>query len=426
MATSPQHGHAPEHVIIVGAGMVGLSTAWFLQQRGVQVTVLERSTVAAGSSWGNAGWITPAMAIPLAEPAVLRYGLKSLIDPAAPLHVPVRVDPQLWKFLLGFTARCTGRSWRKTMAGLVPLNVQALDAYDELESDEGLSTRLASGPILAAFREDEHADGLLREFEQIRAAGLELEFSDVGAAEIHELAPVVAPSVSRGIRIDGQKFMNPGQYVEALAEAVRSRGGDVREGAEVQLLRHGQGGISVEVVGSAPVQGDAVVLSTGAWLPDLAKQYGVRTSLRAGRGYSFSVDQPSEGLNVANPVYFPYERIVCTPLAGTNQIRMGGTMEFRHTDEPLDIKRIESIVTNAAPLVQGLDLEDRHDEWVGARPVTVDGLPLVGPTNAPGVWVHGGHGMWGMCQGPATARLLAEEMTTGSMPEALRPLRPTR
>src|SRR5690606_5845701 len=91
MAMSPQSGRAPEHVIIVGAGMVGLSTAWFLQQRGVRVTVLERSAVAAGSSWGNAGWITPAMAIPLAEPAVLRYGIKAILDPSAPLYVPPSV-----------------------------------------------------------------------------------------------------------------------------------------------------------------------------------------------------------------------------------------------------------------------------------------------------------------------------------------------
>lgn len=414
-------------MIIVGAGMVGLSTAWFLQQRGVRVTVLERSAVAAGASWGNAGWITPAMAIPLAEPAVLRFGLKALLDPSAPLHVPVRVDPQLWRFLLGFAARCTGRTWRRTMAALVPLNVLALDAYEEMETDPGLGVELASGPILAAFREEKHADGLLHEFEQIREAGLELAASDVHGAEIRRLAPVVAPQVTRAIRIDGQRFMNPGQYVAALAGAVRARGGEVREGADVRGLRHGPGGIAVDLVGGEPVHGDAVVLANGAWLPSLARQYGVRTQLRAGRGYSFSVAQPAdESAQLSHPVYFPYERIICTPLAGTGRLRMGGTMEFERTDAPLHTSRIDSIVGNAAPLVQGIDLTDRQDQWVGARPVTIDGLPLVGPTRAPGVWVHGGHGMWGMCQGPATARMLAEQMTTGTVPDPLRPLAPTR
>lgn len=406
--------------------MVGLSTAWFLQQRGVRVTVLERSAVAAGSSWGNAGWITPAMAIPLAEPAVLKYGIKAVLDPSAPLHVPISLDPPLWSFLLRFAARCTGPTWRRTMAALAPLNIAALDAYDELETDPGMRERLRGGPILAAFQEGEHADGLLHEFDQIREAGLELEASDVPLSELAELAPVASGNVQRAIRIDGQRFMNPGAYVEALADAVRARGGEVREGADVRGLRHGPGGISVDLVGASPVLGDAVVLSTGAWLPALARQYGVRTTLRAGRGYSFSVAQPTDGRTVTNPIYFPYERIVCTPLGDTGQIRMGGTMEFQPTDAPLYPQRIESIVENARPLVDGLDLGDRHDEWVGARPVTVDGLPLVGPTKAPDVWVHGGHGMWGMCQGPATARLLAEQIVTGRAPDALHPLTPTR
>ena len=103
-------------------------------------------------------------------------------------------------------------------------------------------------------------------------------------------------------------------------------------------------------------------------------------------------------------------------------------MEFRPTDAPLEQARIEGLVRASAPLVPSLDLSPRarQDEWVGARPVTLDGLPLVGAARTPGVWVHGGHGMWGMCHGPATARLLVEQMLTGRVPGALRPLDPLR
>ncbi|GAA1139356.1 NAD(P)/FAD-dependent oxidoreductase [Ornithinicoccus hortensis] len=426
MAPSPDHFAPPEHVVVVGAGIVGLSTAWFLQQQGVRVTVLERSAVAAGSSWGNAGWLTPGMAIPLAEPSVLRYGIKAVLDPAAPLHVPITPDPGLWSFLLRFAARCTMPQWRRTMAALVPLNRMALDAYDEIEADPGLSARSTSGPFIAAFREHEHADGLLTEFEHIREAGLQIEHAEIDLAAMREAAPVITPSVRRAIRIDGQRFLDPGRYVAALGEAVRARGADLREGAEVRGLRHGPGGVAVDVVGAPPVLADAVVLATGAWLPQLARQYGVRTTLRPGRGYSFSVPQPLvDGQEqVQTPVYFPHERVICTPLA--ERVRVGGTMEFRGADEPLDPQRIASIVASARPLLTGLDLDSRQDEWVGSRPVTVDGLPLVGATRLPGVWVHGGHGMWGMCQGPATAKLLVEQMTTGVRPEALGPLSPTR
>lgn len=405
--------------------MAGLSVAWYAQERGMRVTVLERAGVAAGSSWGNAGWITPAMAIPLAEPAVLRYGLKAMLDPTAPLHVPLVADPQLWGFLTRFAARCTMRSWRATMASLVPINLAALAAYDEIERDPHMSARTVSGPILAAFRERDHAADLLREFEQVAEAGLEVGFEDLTGEEVRALLPVLSPQVQRGVRIDGQRFLNPGAYVEALADAVRARGGQVREGAQACRLRHGPGGIAVDIVGDTPVQGDAVVLATGAWLPELARQFGVTVPLRAGRGYSFSVPQPQEErLRIDTAVYFPYERVVCTPIAG--RVRLGGTMEFKPVDDPLVPERIEAIVAAARPLVPGLDLDDRSDLWVGGRPVTVDGLPLVGPTDAPGVYVHGGHGMWGMCQGPATAKMLVEHMATGAVPDPIRPLAPTR
>lgn len=414
---------APRHVVVVGAGIAGLSTAWFLQDHGVEVTVLERSAVAAGASWGNAGWITPGLAIPLAEPSVLRHGLTALTDPAAPLHIPAAPDPGLWSFLLRFAVRCTMPTWRRTMAALVPVNRQALAAYDVLDASLPEDVRSRARPIMAAFTEPEHAEGLLHEFELVRAAGQQLDAHDIDAAALHALAPTLSARVRRAVRIDGQRTVDPGRYVAALARVVRDRGGDVRVGAEVRRLRHGPGGIAVDVLGGTPVNADAVVLASGAWLPDLARGYGVRVPLRAGRGYSFALDQP-EGERVEVPVYFPHQRVVASPLG--DRLRLGGTMEFRPPDAPLQPARIDAIVAAARPLFQGLDLDRRREEWVGSRPVTVDGLPLVGPVRAPGVWVHGGHGMWGMCHGPATARLLADRIVSGvAAPElaAFDPLR---
>lgn len=200
----------PEHLVVVGGGIAGLSVAWFALRRGIRVTVLERSAVAAGSSWGNAGWITPAMAIPLAEPAVLRYGLRAMLDPASPLHVPLVADPDLWAFLARFATRCTPRTWRSTMGSLVPVNRAALAAYDELETDPAMTARTVSGPIVAAFQDDGHAAGLLHEFEQIRRAGLDLEFSELTGDEVRAELPVLSERVRRGVRIDGQRFMDPG------------------------------------------------------------------------------------------------------------------------------------------------------------------------------------------------------------------------
>lgn len=143
--------------------------------------------------------------------------------------------------------------------------------------------------------------------------------------------------------------------------------------------------------------------------------------VRAGRGYSFSVetDPPAR-----HPIYLPTQRIACTPYQG--RLRIAGTMEFRRPDEPLQPRRIASMVTQVRSLLTGVDLEQRHEEWVGSRPVTPDGLPLVGATRAPGVFVAGGHGMWGVVLGPATGRLLAEQIVTGRVDPVLAPFDPLR
>lgn len=163
------------------------------------------------------------------------------------------------------------------------------------------------------------------------------------------------------------------------------------------------------------------MIATGARLNDLARQVGVRRTVQAGRGYSFTV--AAEHVP-AGPLYFPAQRVACTPVAG--RLRLAGMMEFRGVDAPLDPRRIAAIKDAVAPLLRGADLDDRQDEWVGARPCTADGLPLVGRSRAPRVFIAGGHGMWGMTLGPVTGKLVAAHVATGETPAALRALDPLR
>ena len=138
-----------DHVIIVGAGMVGLSTAYFLQDRGVRVTVVDRDGVAAGSSWGNAGWLSPALTLPLPEPAVLAYGLGAMVRPSAPLYIPFTLNPQLIRFLVGFALHCTPARWRSAMAVYAELNRVSVAAFDELTDGAVAEPTHLAEPFLA-------------------------------------------------------------------------------------------------------------------------------------------------------------------------------------------------------------------------------------------------------------------------------------
>lgn len=411
----------PDRVAVIGAGMVGLATAWFLQERGVQVTVLDRTGVAAGASWGNAGWLTPGITTPLPEPAVLRYGLRAALSPSSPVYVPPRADPRLLRFLAGFVRHSTPAKWRTAMHAYIPLNRRAFEGFDVLAAGGVGSMTYEAKSFIAAYRTEAQRTVLLDELAHIRAAGQEIEFDVLTGAEAREVEPALSDQIGAAVRLHDQRYINPGQYVHALADSVRARGGSLITGTRVVDVRDEATAVRVETADGAHDRYDAVVLATGTWLGDLARRFGVRTVVQAGRGYSFSV--PIEHLP-AGPVYFPTQRVACTPLG--DRLRVAGMMEFRNAEAPLDPRRIRAIAEAARPLLRGADLDARVDEWVGARPCTHDGLPLIGATRSPRVFAAGGHGMWGITLGPLTGRLLAEQITTGRQPEELRPFDPLR
>ncbi|MCT2584822.1 NAD(P)/FAD-dependent oxidoreductase [Actinophytocola gossypii] len=409
----------PRSVVVVGAGIVGLSTAWFLQERGVEVTVVDRTGVAAGASWGNAGWIAPGLAIPLNEPSVLRYGLRSLLNPTAPLHVPMSPDPRLWAFLARFAANCRWPSWNRAVRSNLPLNDECLEAFDVL-TENGVQAPTIDSPITAAFQSQKQAQGLLRELERMAEAGQAVRHVALDTDQVRAEVPLVSPAITSGVRIEGQRYLDPGRFVRALADAVAARGATFHTTEVVDVRTHGTG-VTVLAASGDDVSADAVVVATGAWLSRLARRWGVRVPVRAGRGYSFTVptDQP-----VTGPVYLPEARVACTPYQGA--LRVAGTMEFRDPDAQGVPARLAGLIASAEPLLDGVRWRDRTDVWVGPRPVTPDGRPVVGEVRPPNVYVAGGHGMWGMVHGPVTGRLLAEQVTTGKQPAALRDFDPLR
>lgn len=410
-----QNNDRIRRVAVVGAGMVGLSTAWHLQERGVEVTVLERTGVAAGSSWGNAGWLTPSIATPLPEPAVLKYGIRALLSPSSPVYVPPTADPQLIRFLLQFARNSTASRWTKAMRRLIPLNREALPAFEAMEADLAVKSSPAA-PFIAAYRTETDRETLLEEFRQIRDAGQTVNFEVLDGDSARAAEPALSSQVQAAIKILDERFLNPSHYVRALADGVVERGGRLRTGTAVSDIRATGGEVVVD--GESY---DAVVVATGAWFGELLRPFGVKRLVQAGRGYSFTVevDHLPRG-----PVYFPAQRVACTPVG--DRLRIAGMMEFRKADAPLDPRRIEVLRDAAGELLAGAHLDERKDEWVGARPCTADGLPLIGRTTDPRVFAAGGHGMWGITLGPVTGQLLAEQIVTGATPDALRGVDPLR
>ncbi|MGP9526896.1 NAD(P)/FAD-dependent oxidoreductase [Glutamicibacter sp. AOP5-A2-18] len=417
---------APDHVVVVGAGFIGLSTAWYLQEAGVKVTVVDRGGVASGSSWGNAGWLTPALTLPIAEPSIFSNGLKMMLDPTSPLYIPLSADAKLLRFLIGFAWHSMPKRWEDAMRVFSEIGVTGLDAFDEISQHTAAGPGVAehskaADPFLTGFTSLKDRNALLHEFEMIEKTGGTVDFELLSGDQLRGIEPTLSDRVAAGVAIKNQRYINPPKFIASLAESVVARGGDIIGAFNVTDIRDNKN--SVTVIGSEgrAITADHVVLATGAWMTDMAQKFGVNVVVQAGRGYSFTVEPE---YMPTHPIYFPTQRVACTPLG--DRFRIAGTMEFRDVNHKLEPKRIEAIVAAATPVYKGINWENRKEEWVGGRPCTADGLPLVGQTRSPRISVGGGHGMWGVALGPLTGKILAARITGQEVPTIARHFNPLR
>ncbi len=406
-------------VVVVGAGVVGLSCAWSLQRLGVEVEVVDRGHVGSGSSWGNAGFVSPSLTAPLPEPSILRYGLRAVVDPRSPVALPIPPTARTLTFLARMVGHCTSARWERAMRVYRALNEQIFEAFDEQRAG-GVQASTIETDLLVAFRHPSEAGGVLAELQGVAATGQEVAVEILTGDQARAVEPHLSAEISTAVVVRGQRYITPSAYVSALAHQVRIRGGRITEETAVTGVQRRSD--RVVVTGTdRELEADAVVLAAGSWLSPLARPHGVRVPVQAGRGYSFTV-ACHDPLTV--PVYLPSPRVAIAP--DGDRARLAGIMEFADADAPPVRGRIPSMVRAVRPLLAGMDLDDRADEWVGPRPLTSDGIPLVGATRTPGVFVAGGHGMWGVTLGPLTGRLLAGVLVTGRAAPELRPLNPLR
>ena len=254
-------------------------------------------------------------------------------------------DSALAVFLMQFVANCRRSSWKRAVRANVPLNEEAIEAFDVLVAN-GVDAPVTDAPITALFRSTEHAERMVRELRALENAGQAMSVTGLAGEALREQVPLASPAITAGLSINGQRFVDPGRFVQALGQAVAERGATMRT-LEVRSVFSSGSGVTVYPRSGKPLTADAAVIATGAWLSRLAGSR-VRVPVQAGRGYSFTVpvDRPIPG-----PIYLPDVRVACTPYHGA--LRVSGTMEFRDPHEPAVPARVGAIVASASPAARG-------------------------------------------------------------------------
>ncbi len=395
-------------VIVIGAGVVGLSAAIAAQARGLSVTVLDREGPAAGASAGNAGAFAFTDILPLASPGILKKAPKWLLDPLGPLSVPpayaVQIAPWMFRF------------WRACSASRVAHSTTAQTAMMDLSKAE-LEPFLAETGTLPMLRKE----GNLQVYEseaELKAslpgwkarAEHGIEFRHMGAAEMAEIQPGLAPRFTHGTFTPGWfSIADPKLYTLALAGHFRAKGGTI-ERAEVAALKPVDGGIEL-TAGGKTLRAGQVVLSAGAFSHQIARTLGERIPLETERGYNTTL--PQDAFDLRTQVTFGGHGFVVTRLS--TGIRVGGAVELGGLKLPPNFRRSEAMLKKAQTFLPGFKSEGGV-QWMGFRPSLPDSLPAIGRARATGRVVYAfGHGHLGLTQSAGTARLVAD-LLTGQRP----------
>ena len=402
-------------VVVLGGGLIGLSSAWALLRDGHEVVVVDAGRTGDGASRGNAGWVCPSQVGPLAAPGMLRHSVGLLLRPTSPLYIAPRPDPQLLRFLAAFTRRCTKRAFASAVSALADLAATVEDDWALIESDAPV-TRAKDG-VLCAFTSREAAEHGHSGWSSGNRPG---PGPVLDAAAMHGEEPALGDAVVAGYLLPADSHVDPSALADALRVAVGKAGATVLEDAgSCELLRRGDRVVGVRSAAHGELRADEVVLAAGTWTSSYLGDLGVRVPLVPGTGYSFTV-QPE--VVPRRPLHLEEAHVACTPLRGA--LRVAGTMELSGLRTTINERRVEAIARAADRYLRGVEWAGRTEVWGAPRPVTSDGLPLLGrPRGIDGCVVATGHGMYGVTLAPTTGRLVAAAVRGETTPAALSPSR---
>jgi len=410
-------------IVVVGAGVIGLACAYSLAKRGREVIVLDKGEPGGACSKGNTGWITPSLSAPIPAPGLTFDSLKWMLRSDSPLYISPAAAPGLARWLWRFWRYCNRRDFMHGLRAVAELNRRTLAAFDALERD-GVAFELHRSGMLCVFLDEDTMRKVRVELGHFRDYGYEPPEA-VRGVELRRLEPALSDAVQAGFVVQEEFHARPETLVTGYVTRLRELGVEICTGVEV-IGAHGArpgGPVSGVETSAGPVAGDQVVVAAGAWSGEVLEQFGVSLPVQAGKGYSITLTGAERTL--VRPLYLGEAKVGGSPFHGAT--RFAGTMELSGVNETLDRRRLAGIRAGIGRYLRQSVAEDEGVEWVGMRPLTPDGLPMLG--RVPGyrnLLVATGHAMLGITMAPVTGELMADVMTGKESAAALAPFDPGR
>lgn len=398
----------PADVIVVGGGVLGICTAYYLAQQGARVTILERDQLASACSFANACLITISHSIPIASPGVIKQALKWMFRKDSPFLLRPRFDLDLFSWLVGFAHACNESAMGRAIEVLSGMSLASIALFEELLVREQFSFDYSRSGLLSVYTTGQEFEKGRHEAALLGQHGIESEV--LNGTQARQLEPSLNKQVMGAVFFPQDAHGDCYRFSLGMANTIRKMGVAIFTNEKVTGFTHKTGCWVVRST-SQEFSAESIVFATGSWASESLKSLGARIPLQPGKGYSVTIPRPASSPRI--PVMNAAKKVVITPLGG--RLRFAGTMEFDKFDLSIRKTRTDAVLRGG---LEVLNIVQPHevDRWCGLRPCTPDGLPVIDRVGShPNCYVATGHAMLGYTLGPITGKLVAE-MVAGSSP----------
>lgn len=394
-----------KQVTIIGGGVIGLCCAYYLQKEGYEITVIERGDITDGTSFGNAGYVSPSHFVPLATPGIVAQGLRWMLSSTSPFYIKPRFSIDLIKWLMTFRKQANAQTVERNVPPLNDILHLSRELTSDIKNELGNHFRMQEVGCFMLYKSasvEKHEIELAKE-----AAHLNIETKILSAQEVQAMEPDVQVDVKGGILYPIDCHMHPGDFMRTLKAHLQKAGVKFQLNTTVTGFEKNGNTVTAVITDKGKFDCSQLVLATGSWLPVVTEKLGVSILLQAGKGYSMTYENISR--NLRYPAILVDKRVAMTPMGA--DLRMGGTMEISGLNSPVLVKRAHAIYNGAKAYYPNLpvDVMPKEKIWYGLRPLTPDGLPYIGGhSQYANLVIAGGHAMLGLSLAAATGKLVEE------------------
>jgi D-amino-acid dehydrogenase len=411
-----------KEVIIIGAGIIGLCSAYYLQKEGHKVTVIDKSDITSGASFVNAGYITPSHIIPLAAPGMITKGIKWMLNPSSPFYIKPRLDKDFLQWSWAFKKSASSKKVEKAIPVIKDINLFGRDLYEEIKASGDFNFHYERKGLLMLYKTDKAGEEEWKIGQRAIKEGLNVK--NISSEEVKKMEPNANIDCKGAVYFDSDAHMTPKEFMAEMHSYLKLKGVVFYTNEEVKDLSVSEGKISEIITSERKLNPDEVVLAAGSWSPLLTKKLGIKIPIQAGKGYRINVDRET-GITI--PAILVEAKVAVTPMNGFT--RFAGTMEIAAINDKINPVRVKAISKAAADYYQGFKInqEELNQVDCGLRPCSPDGLPYIGRTEKyKNLTIATGHAMMGWSLGPSTGKLVSEIISDKKTSLDLHPFHPDR